>query len=704
VSLKLSDLSPDEVKPVGAAEKPAKGGLRLSDLSPDEVSTISEETSLLPSKNSVPYSEQASDALRGALLQGVVDAGQAVDSYTGAPTRAGLMELRKSGNPLSAAGSFAEQFGEDPSKAPTGKDIAKELGASDELKASLVFPQLKDTAFDVTPAGLAGAGIDLGADVSNALPIGPAAKAIGKVGSAAVKRGVPIVTRAGADFAGALAQGAGKGVDAVTNSKIGSDLVDVGGNIIESATRAVDGVVNPKRAANWDEIVRIAKENGIDPASLSEALEFGPESFIARATRNVAEGPAGQAALTRHNEGLKGIERAVEAQASRLSGGGLPDEVAAGRMIRDGIKAGDEQFWKGIDLTHEKVIKDYAPGLRVDGDEMAAIQSKVNGIEKYAKGQMARALTPYDKAGLQTLLRAVETFKKSPPKNYKQMHEQLQAMGSYAFGPARRGDVPIDKAKFRDLYFTINDSLINTVRKHVNPEFADEIIANNKAMSDRLRNAEIVDPHLADNVSDEAVFKGLTRDTLRVKSLKQAMTPEAFEKFKGAYVANLIPRNADNSISFAQLARRIENNREILKEVLDPEQMKRLEEITQLGVNFGPAVLSSSGTGASLGFKDLAKGVSRGVVNGKVIEKMKDRARNPVKEAIKAKRGMSEAGETNNDFLTYVLGRSVGKREGSIDQAAKAAQFLSVGAQTEENRVKEAIRKRRGGNVVNKGR
>jgi hypothetical protein len=266
VSLKLSDLSPDEVKPVGAAEKPAKGGLRLSDLSPDEVSTISEETGLLPSKNSVPYSEQASDALRGALLQGVVDAGQAVDSYTGAPTRAGLMELRKSGNPLSAAGSFAEQFGEDPSKAPTGKDIAKELGASDELKASLVFPQLKDTAFDVTPAGLAGAGIDLGADVSNALPIGPAAKAIGKVGSAAVKRGVPIVTRAGADFAGALAQGAGKGVDAVTNSKIGSDLVDVGGNIIESATRAVDGVVNPKRAANWDEIVRIAKENGIDPA------------------------------------------------------------------------------------------------------------------------------------------------------------------------------------------------------------------------------------------------------------------------------------------------------------------------------------------------------------------------------------------------------------------------------------------------------
>jgi hypothetical protein len=58
------------------------------------------------------------------VLDEVVDT---VDSYTGAPSRAAIGALENGKNPLTA---FAAQFGEDPSKAPTGYDLVKPLGLS----------------------------------------------------------------------------------------------------------------------------------------------------------------------------------------------------------------------------------------------------------------------------------------------------------------------------------------------------------------------------------------------------------------------------------------------------------------------------------------------------------------------------------------------------------------------------------------------
>lgn len=63
--------------------------------------------------------------------------GDALDSYTVAPSRAAVSSLLKNPTGLGdAASEFSKNFGGDPSKAPSGKDLALKAGISDE-KANL---------------------------------------------------------------------------------------------------------------------------------------------------------------------------------------------------------------------------------------------------------------------------------------------------------------------------------------------------------------------------------------------------------------------------------------------------------------------------------------------------------------------------------------------------------------------------------------
>lgn len=121
-------------------------------------------------------------------------AGEAIDRYTGAPMRAGISAAQSGENPIPAA---YQQFGEDPSKAPTGKDIVKKAGVTDETHhLSDVVPGYAEPGqsqhwyqpekkgfLDPTPAGAAGAAMDIAANPLNFIPTGTIAnqsKALGR--------------------------------------------------------------------------------------------------------------------------------------------------------------------------------------------------------------------------------------------------------------------------------------------------------------------------------------------------------------------------------------------------------------------------------------------------------------------------------------------------------------------------------------------
>ncbi len=112
------------------------------------------------------------------LISGLQTVGEGIEKYSAAPTRAALSALADKKNPLTA---FSEQFGEDPEKAATGQKIAEQLGVPSK---DVALNQKQIMGYDpneglpenvkgkgtVNPQEIAGAGINVAADVSNLIP------------------------------------------------------------------------------------------------------------------------------------------------------------------------------------------------------------------------------------------------------------------------------------------------------------------------------------------------------------------------------------------------------------------------------------------------------------------------------------------------------------------------------------------------------
>lgn len=613
------------------------------------------------------FLDQAKDAGTSILRDYVAPAGRFVDSFTGAPTRKAVMASMKGENPIPA---FLGQFGENPENAPTGQDIARKMGASDKT-ASDVLPDLfNDTGegwqlqkggwADPSASGAAGLAIDIGADWSNLIPVSAAAKLAGKAGVEAT------------DLA---AKASAKVADVATGTKIASELLDGTKKAGKSLKSAVNAVAKPERAQGWDKITEVARQNGIDPELLSESIEFGPNSFISRTARNVREGAAGEEALKRFQQGADQIGNAVGKGVENLGGGKPLGAVDAGQVIREGFGEYSKKFFDNIDLTHGKIIKTQ-PGLFVDREAMGRIQSLANGIEKHAVGLIKRG-DDVDVSQGRYLLRKAQQLR-STNGSYKQMHEVMTSIREKAF-PKKQiiGAIPHDVDRLRDMYFTIDDALIDTTRKHVNPEFADEIVANNQAISSFYRDKSHVISEIAGrDVADEQVFNRLLGNTKKIEALKKVISPEAFQKVRGAYLNQSIKRTPDGHVLYGSSLNALRNDRDILGALFSPEEIGKIEEVLKLGDSHGPAILSHSGTGASVSFNDLPRGIATGTAKEKMLEYLKAKAR---KRALEAKpmtpktRILNEAGEVDPQLLL----RFLGNREGRTAQFGKGAQSIA---------------------------
>lgn len=192
------------------------------------------------------------------ILEPISKAASAVESVTGAPTRSGIMAGIKGENPLAA---IYQQFGEDPSKAPSGSDIAKEIGVSDQpltkftgsealkklaeygggvgagFSAGLLAAlpkQVKEKTYEPSTADIAGLGIDLLADPMNLLGFGEI-KAFSKIpgaASAASKGAEEIGALARSFIKSKQAQKAEASAEAATKA---ASNISVGGSTVENS-------------------------------------------------------------------------------------------------------------------------------------------------------------------------------------------------------------------------------------------------------------------------------------------------------------------------------------------------------------------------------------------------------------------------------------------------------------------------------------
>lgn len=206
------------------------------------------------------YGIPALQSVGAGITHGFGKVAQALDKVTGAPIRAGVYRAMQ-GKPEEAFGAAIQQFGEDPTKAPSGKDIAYEAGLSKEpyIRTPIIMNPYtgKEGTLRVSPAGIAGGAIEMGLDPTSYVSgasIGKAAAALGKGLSAT------------AGFAG---------------RKLAPKIGKLVARVPEEATRAY--MANPSRieetAAKYssediknilDETVGEAKSNVIESAAEAE--------------------------------------------------------------------------------------------------------------------------------------------------------------------------------------------------------------------------------------------------------------------------------------------------------------------------------------------------------------------------------------------------------------------------------------------------
>lgn len=582
----------------------------LSKLSNEDLVKLVDETS--PAKKAYELNNKITETVAAPLSA----VGNTYDRFITSPTRAAIGAVQEGNNPFKA---FGKQFGEDPNQAPSGKQIATKAGLS--TNENMIFPFKGPNAenIKVSPAGSAGFGIDVVADPTNFIPI----KTIAGVAGRAVGEG--------AVLAGKAAIGA---ADLATGSRVFSTAADAAKNIGKSAKLAVTDLFNPKIASDFAEMSSIAVKNGLDPKILPEAIEFGRDSFITKAASHKMVGPLGQEELAKFNASLDATKSATENQIATVANGPVLSKQEAGGYIRQAFDEGVDNFFNKVEVTHDKIIKDY-PGLTLTtgyaaGDtHIDKLNSVLNDIEKFAKRRVQSGFTDLQEAQGRRLLKSVEAIR-STNGSYADTVEALRNIGEAAFKSQNTAAaIPADISKMRDLYGALNDALISTVRTNVSPELANELFLSNKEMSQFIGQKNPLAKVIGNpSLSDEAVFRTLVEngDSNKIQALHQVLGSEKMQPVKAAWMNSLIKRDLNEGFSFQPIAGALQNKKIVFENLLSPEEISNFRDIVRLGLSHGN-VPSIPGAGASGVFNDIVGAVKSGLGNDAFLQASKERAR-----------------------------------------------------------------------------
>lgn len=664
----------------------------------------------------------------------VEDAGRFVDSYTGAPTRAAIGAYQDNQSPLAA---FAQQFGENPDIAPSGKQIATKAGldtknpvltAAEQAKFDQMYaPNMyqermrmggyKDQEFP-SKAGIAGLAIDVSADPTNIFAgEGLIRGAIG--GGAKLAKGAGRVVKGADEMMGVskavskAATSAGEAAKATTVGAIATDTA-------KTIKRTMDDFFHPKQAENFGHWVSVADANGIDPNLLPESIEFGPNSSISRMARHVRENPMiGEPDMEKFRNGLMQVDQAIDNNVARLSGGPPLNDIEAGDVLRAGHDRAVNDLFNRTDFTYQKVI-DQAPEASVTPKSIEMINKKFAKLKAAAENEAigaARKETRNQAKNLLEDLQAIRTRMSQIDPNTKtfgsmqQLKDVMTSVGKDAFSKTKFGEIPFNQEAFKDLYFTMRDAFVNSTAENLGADVANALIDTNQQITMFNKDIEPIAKMLnKKEVSPEKLFQTLVArgDSKQIGALKEILSPEEFNQLRGAYLNRFITRNSDDTIHFGALRSKLAKNTTTLSVLFQPNEIENIVELSKLGEKWGPAVLSTSGTGASNLLRDSLEALKSGATSRATLELSKKSARGRsaldaaeaarvAEEAAKAAEAIPEslkaipaAGETLTPVQRFMQARQRGKAE----EIAKIMQMLATPSVSSRKDERDALEKK----------
>lgn len=632
---------------------------------------------------------------RGLLENVIVPVGRAVDRFTGAPTRAAAEEVIQGKGLLAAGGRFAEQFGAAPESAPTGKELAQQLGAS-EKTVSDALPGLYSESgdewlkfkrgglLDPTASGAAGLGLDIALDPTNVIPAGAAAKALKGVAKPAAK------------VAGTAARVGAAATDLATGTKAASKVLEGTTQIAKRAADTISSIATPKRAKNYERLAETARKVGLNPEEISAAAEFGKGSIASRLERNIAEGPAGGKLLENFEKVSEKIAEGTDGAIRKMGSGQVHDPIGAGELLKQGYANAEKAVLDNANITYRSA-SDLTPGMRLTPAASKKLGAALSGLEKRATGMVQRGGTNAQVSMGRDLLGSVQRMRKNGD-NYRQLADQIGFIGEAMSDPALNH---VHAKELRKVYRELSDALISTV-SDIHPDLGKQLKANNKSMSDFFKARDNLGNAIQSAKSNpEAVYKAMIGDVTRIDELKKVLPKPEFDAFRASFMDSLVKRNNEGQILYDSSIKAIKANKGRLSKMFSPEELDELGSLLELGAAQGTPVLSTSGTGASNAFREIKEGLSGGLLNEQVLNRMKQRGRGllpdseqvvgPAAQAAPgaapaassaARPAMSEAVIEGRGILDSVPNL----RRGKLERRLKGAQSVAPGEYEERYR------------------
>lgn len=603
----------------------------------------------------------------------ITQLGDAYDSYAAAPIRKAIGTFQDTNSLAQSASALVDQFGEDPSLAPTGKEIAAKAGFSTEnaqIKLSPREIEERERPFNgrkkvaptnevFSPAGMAGFAVDVAADWTNLVPFVPFAKIAKGAGGVALKGSAK----------------AAKAADAFT----GVPLVKVG-EVLESGAKATKETLvktknalgkafKPGVADDYNEITRIAAENDIPQELLNDAHKYGENSVMSRYERNVAEGPLG--GLEKHEQLTTAVSEATENKIRKIAKTeSIPDDIEAGTILKNEWDAGVDRFFDSMGETYGNALKmgkEAGLDMRLDKKSATLLNAQLNDMEKWAmkrlgetgeyekvingarstKGQVSKAtgqmLTVLDstnaaftkthKSQAREVLEAIRIAKGNLAKSggdLNQVYTMLRDVGEVAFKSKNNmAELPSDVRKFQEMYFSGQKALTESLRVHMGDDFAKALIENNSQMSNFFTKRGVVADVIGNkNLGEAQVFNSLVvnGDSKKLDALQSVLSPEAWDKMRATYLHRIINPSADGVINFKQ-ARKDLHKLKVkgkLKLLMDETEMVQMDEVLRVGERGGLGVLSTSGSGGSFKFSNIPGYVKDHIAGETLIDQIKN--------------------------------------------------------------------------------
>lgn len=591
--------------------------------------------------------------LGAKALGKVAEAAEWFDARTGAPARKAIGVLQEDFTDLPEAWEAAKtQYGAPTALAPTGKQLATRAGVS-TTALSEVLPELfsetgeewtkfrKGGFADVSPAGVAGLGLDISADPTNILPVGAIAKGV-KAGVSAGAKGTVAGAKELAGFIRSMKPVAKAVPEAV---KVVSEpgVYQTAKGIVKDTAQAVEKLIKPGVSAGWDRYRQIAVKNGIDPEFVAGgALEFGPGSLITRSKQKLAQGIGGEAYRNKYMKGLASIYDATGKVVNKIGDNVAPlSKTDAGEMLATEFKNTSKQFFEKMDITYNTVLSQVPPNAPMPNEALKAYRQSITPTLSKLK---ARAQNKFLDPSLRLKAKKLYDDLSKVTKAKGTMQELRQSMMELqdAFTtPYLAKDMPLETKALRDLYSASSDAYIKGTREYLGNEVADALVDNNKAMTEWFKTSERLDDLVSSGKSGEEIFRKVIEsgDSQLLRQTKEVFSdnPGVLKRAKAALLDSLMRPDDDGVFSFARFNNKIRDpkTKMLLKELFEPDEVIELLELTKMGEDMGPQILNPSRTAEFLGLELSPKNIASEMAQRGIVETLERGAR---------KRGVLEGG------------------------------------------------------------